>query len=159
MRLDIQLLHRTPIARRAGSFGVIALASALAACASAKRPEPAPSVQPAGQVAVADAQQTPNEPIEKYLAARSAGVVIGHAPDGSLTVRIRGGSSSLYGNNAPLYIVDGVPFSPAADGGLSGINPYDIESIRVLKEASDLTMYGVRGANGVIVIKTKSARR
>ena len=91
--------------------------------------------------------------------ARSPGVVIGRTADGSLTVRIRGGSSSTYGNNAPLYIVDGVPFSPTSEGGLSGINPYDIESIRVLKEAADLTMYGVRGANGVIVIKTKAARR
>lgn len=159
MRLDIQLMHCKPTLSRARVLGGILVASALAACASSKPRDPGPAVVPSGQVAAADAQQSPNEPIEKYLAARSAGVVIGHAPDGSLTVRIRGGSSSLYGNNAPLYIVDGVPFSPAADGGLSGINPYDIESIRVLKEASDLTMYGARGANGVIVIKTKVARR
>jgi TonB-dependent SusC/RagA subfamily outer membrane receptor len=63
------------------------------------------------------------------------------------------------GNNAPLYIVDGVPFQPSTDGGLSGINPNDISSIRVLKDAADITMYGVRGANGVIVIKTKHARQ
>ena len=156
MRLDIQLLHRTRMVR---SFRGIAMATALTACAPSKPREPAPAVTPAGQAVAVDAQRTPNEPIEQYLAARSAGVTLGHAADGSLTVRIRGGSSSLYGNNAPLYIVDGVPFSPAADGGLSGINPYDIESIRVLKEASDLTMYGARGANGVIVIKTKNARR
>ena len=72
-------------------------------------------------------------------------------------MRIRGGSSSTYGNNAPLYIVDGVPFTPSVDGGLSGINPYDIASIKALKDAADITMYGVRGANGVIVIKTKRA--
>ena len=158
MRLDIQLMHRTPNAWRMSALGGILFASALTACAPAKPREPAPATA-SGQAAVADAQRSPNEPIEKYLAARSAGVVIGRAPDGSPTVRIRGGSSSMYGNNAPLYIVDGVPFSPSAEGGLSGINPYDIESIRVLKEASDLTMYGVRGANGVIVIKTKTARR
>lgn len=91
--------------------------------------------------------------------ARSPGVVVGRSSDGSLTVRIRGGSSSQYGNNAPLYIVDGVPFSPSTDGGLSGINPHDISSIRVLKDAADITMYGIRGANGVIVIKTKKARQ
>ena len=159
MRLDTQLTHRTPSAWRSSALGGILVAAALTACAPAKPRETAPAAAPSGQAAVADAQQTPNEPIEKYLAARSAGVVIGRGADGSPTVRIRGGSSSMYGNNAPLYIVDGVPFSPSAEGGLSGINPYDIESIRVLKEASDLTMYGVRGANGVIVIKTKSARR
>jgi TonB-dependent SusC/RagA subfamily outer membrane receptor len=158
MRLDIQLTHRTPNAWRASALGGILFAFTLTACAPAKPREPAPAAA-AGQTTVTEAQQAPNEPIEKYLAARSAGVTIGHAPDGSLTVRIRGGSQSLYGNNAPLYIVNGVPFSPSADGGLSGINPYDIESIRVLKEAADLTMYGVRGANGVIVIKTKAARR
>ena len=65
----------------------------------------------------------------------------------------------MQGNNAPLYILDGVPFSPSTDGGLSGINPYDIQSIRVLKDAADITMYGVRGANGVIVIRTKKARQ
>src|SRR5258705_7789415 len=96
-------------------------------------------------------------PIEQFLASRSAGVDIGHAADGSLTVRIRGGSSSTFGNNAPLYIVDGVPFQPSSEGGLSGINPYDIASIKALKNAADITMYGVRGANGVIVIKTKRA--
>ena len=158
MRLDTQLTHRTPNAWSVSALAGILFASALTACAPAKPKEPAPATV-SGQAAVADAQQAPNEPIEKYLAARSAGVVIGRGSDGSPTVRIRGGSSSMYGNNAPLYIVDGVPFSPSAEGGLSGINPYDIESIRVLKEASDLTMYGVRGANGVIVIKTKRARR
>ena len=107
----------------------------------------------------ADVQAAPNEPIEKYLQARSAGVTIGRTNEGDLTIRIRGGTSSLYGNNAPLYIVDGVPFSPSVDGGLSGLNPYDISSIRVLKDAADITMYGVRGANGVIVIKTKASRQ
>ncbi len=158
MRLDTQLTHRTANPRSVSALAGILLASALTACAPAKPKEPAPATA-TGQAAVVDAQQSPNEPIEKYLAARSAGVVIGRGSDGSPTVRIRGGSSSMYGNNAPLYVVDGVPFSPSAEGGLSGINPYDIESIRVLKEASDLTMYGVRGANGVIVIKTKRARR
>jgi len=106
-----------------------------------------------------DIGQTPNVPIEQQLMARTPGVVIGRTPDGSLTIRIRGGSSSQLGNNAPLYIVDGVPFQPSTDGGLSGLNPYDISSIRVLKDATDITMYGVRGANGVIVIKTKQARQ
>ena len=132
-----------------------ALLALAAGCASGHKP----SAPGGGQVATAEEiQQAPNEPIEKYLAARSAGVVVGRTSEGNLTLRIRGGASSTYGNNAPLYILDGVPFAPSSDGGLSGINPYDIQSIRVLKDATDLTMYGVRGANGVIVIKTKSAR-
>jgi TonB-dependent SusC/RagA subfamily outer membrane receptor len=137
----------------------ILLVAGAAGCASSKSAEetaPRPSAS-APQQSTAEMVQTPNMPIERYLAAHSAGVDIGHAADGTLTVRIRGGSSSTYGNNAPLYIVDGVPFQPSSEGGLSGINPYDIASIKALKDAADITMYGVRGANGVIVIKTKRA--
>ena len=94
--------------------------------------------------------------IEEYLATRSAGVEIGHV-NGTLTVRMRG--ASLTGSTLPLYIVDGVPFTPTTDGGLSGINPYDVASIRALKDAADLAQYGVRGANGVIVIRTKKAHQ
>lgn len=141
----------------------LALVVLVAACASSG-PKPDGSSTPGNTAAnpiatSADLQQTPNEPIEKYLMSRSAGVVVGRTSTGDLTLRIRGGASSVYGNNAPLYIVDGVPFAPSTDGGLSGLNPYDIASIKVLKDATDITMYGVRGANGVIVIKTKAGRQ
>ena len=86
-----------------------------------------------------------------------AGVVVSTTTDGGFSIRIRG-ATSVMGNNEPLYILDGVPFAPSANGTLVGINPYDIASIRVLKDATDITMYGVRGANGVILIKTKSSR-
>ena len=148
---------------RFGRGGSLLLATLLAGCSSPgprSTETPAPATQPgtAQEATSVDVRQSPNVPIEQQLMARSPGVVIGRSPDGSLTIRIRGGSSSVQGNNAPLYIVDGVPFSPSTDGGLSGINAYDIQSIRVLKDATDITMYGVRGANGVIVIKTKKAR-
>lgn len=147
--------------RRVG--GRLLLAVVLAGCSSGGSggtQAPAPSQGRAAQGATAsDIQQSPNQPIEQQLMARSPGVVIGHNSAGELTVRIRGGSPTLEGNTAPLYIVDGVPFSPSTDGGLSGINPNDIQSIKVLKDATDITMYGVRGANGVIVIKTKHARQ
>ena len=143
--------------------GQLLVAAWLAACSQpgpGSTQSPAPAQSGAGQGATAsDIQQSPNQPIEQQLMARSPGVVIGRTAGGDLTVRIRGGSSSVSGNNAPLYIVDGVPFSPSTDGGLSGINPNDIQSIRVLKDAADITMYGIRGANGVIVIKTKHARQ
>lgn len=149
-------IHRSVGAR-------LLIAALLAGCAqggSGSTQAPAPAQAGSAQGATArDVQQSPNQPIEQQLMARSPGVVIGRTSGGDLTVRIRGGSNSVSGNNAPLYIVDGVPFSPSTDGGLSGINPNDIESIKVLKDATDITMYGIRGANGVIVIKTKHARQ
>jgi TonB-dependent SusC/RagA subfamily outer membrane receptor len=152
-------LARPPLPALARSCAV-ALIIGAAACAHPKSDQqsaPTASASARERQANAEMAQSPTLSPEQYLASRSAGVVIGHASDGTLTVRIRSGSSSTYGNNAPLYIVDGVPFQPSAEGGLTGINPYDIASIKALKDAADITMYGVRGANGVIVIKTKKA--
>jgi TonB-dependent SusC/RagA subfamily outer membrane receptor len=144
---------------------VPALAVALlAACASPKDPQTAPSPAPSATSASGTAvgseqlQQTPGEPVEKALMARSPGVWVGRASDGSLAVRIRGGSS-LMGNNEPLYILDGSPFIPGPNGALTGLNPYDIDTIKVLKDPTELSMYGARGANGVIIIKTKQKSR
>ena len=160
MRLRMRV-PMSPFAADLGRLCAIALVAGVVGCGNAaSRQDPAPTPSAAPELAnSADLQQSPNVPIERYLSSRAAGVDIGHAADGTLTVRIRGGSNSTYGNNAPLYIVDGVPFTPSTEGGLSGINPYDIASIKVLKDAADITMYGVRGANGVIVIKTKKAHQ
>jgi TonB-dependent SusC/RagA subfamily outer membrane receptor len=137
------------------------LLALFAACARASDPqtgvEPAAAARPSETLSATEIQQSPGDPIEKLLMNKSPGVWVGRAGDGSLVVRIRGGSSSLYGNNDPLYVVDGVPVQAGPGGSLPGINPYDIASIKVLKDAADLTMYGSRGANGVIVIKTKRA--
>ena len=162
MRFPTRGAPRPHLATHRSMRSSLALLAVIASCAHSapKSAEPillGSAVKPAATDA--DVQVSPNEPIEKYLQARSAGVTIGRTAEGNLTIRIRGGSSSVYGNNAPLYIVDGVPFAPAVDGGLSGLNPYDISSIRVLKDAADITMYGVRGANGVIVIKTKESHQ
>ncbi len=97
------------------------------------------------------------EPIEKILASRVAGVTLGHTADGALTVRVRG-ANGWDADKEPLYVIDGVPVTPGAGGALSGINPYDIASIEVLKDAVSTTMYGARGANGVIVIKMKKPK-
>jgi TonB-dependent SusC/RagA subfamily outer membrane receptor len=136
-------------------------AALLAACASSKDPRTAPApAAPSSTTGLSNEQiqQTPGDPIEKLLMNRSPGVWVGRASDGSLAVRIRGGSS-LMGNNEPLYILDGSPFIPGPNGALTGINPYDIETIKVLKEPAELSMYGARGANGVIIIKTKQKNR
>jgi len=147
----------SPSTFRARLPRALAAAALLAGCAPSHDPETdaVPAAAPAGVTVSSDQiQQTPGEPIEKLLMNRTPGVWVGRATDGSLAVRIRGGSS-LMGDNEPLYIVDGSPFLPGPNGGLTGLNPYDIASIKVLKDAADLTMYGVRGANGVIIIKTK----
>jgi len=90
----------------------------------------------------------------KALQGRVPGVLIttDGAPGGGATVRIRGGSS--LGNNDPLYIIDGIP----TKRGLNEINPADVESIQVLKDASSATIYGSRAANGVIIVTTKKAK-
>lgn len=115
----------------------------------------APTPKPTRDALTADdVARNPNVPIEEMLRGKIAGVVVSRTEDGGIAVRIRGGSS-FTGNNEPLYVLDGVPITPGPNGSLSGINPYDIASIKVLKDPADITMYGVRGANGVILIKTK----
>ena len=140
-----------PCSVRALCIGVFSLTLG-AACAPT--PSPRTDPDPNATLTSKDIQQSPGDPIEKLLMSRSPGVYVGRGIDGGIVVRIRGGSS-INGNNEPLYILDGVQFQPGPGGSLSGINPYDIESIKVLKDAADITMYGARGGNGVIVIKTK----
>jgi TonB-dependent SusC/RagA subfamily outer membrane receptor len=103
-----------------------------------------------------DISRHPGEPIEKILANRVSGVDVALTPEGYLTVRIRG-AASVMGSTEPLYVIDGVPISPGPNGALVGINPNDIESIRVLKDAASTASYGSRGANGVVLIKLKKA--
>lgn len=74
-------------------------------------------------------------------------------PGESASVRIRG-IGSFASSNAPLYVVDGVPY----DGDISAINPNDIASLTVLKDAAANALYGARGANGVILVTTKSGQ-
>lgn len=106
----------------------------------------------------------------KGLAGKVAGVQVNQsdgAPGGGVSIQIRG-TNSFSTSSQPLYIVDGVPFdagsTPSSDANsnsnqssnpLSFINPHDIESIEVLKDASATAIYGSRGANGVVIITTK----
>jgi iron complex outermembrane receptor protein len=87
-------------------------------------------------------------------------VVDNNEPGGGITIRIRGGTSTTASND-PLYVVDGTPLqvgggASAGRNPLNFINPNDIESITVLKDASSTAIYGSRGANGVVIITTKS---
>ncbi len=102
-----------------------------------------------------DIDRTPAVPLEDLLTGRIPGVWVTRASDGGIVIRIRG-ATSINGSNEPLYVLDGVPIQPASPGGsLTGISPNDIASIEVIKDAIGTAIYGVRGANGVIVIKTK----
>jgi iron complex outermembrane receptor protein len=94
--------------------------------------------------------------LEQLLAGRIAGVTVAHAPGGGISVLIRG-PGSFYLSNEPLYVVNGVPVEPGPGGALNWLNPQDIASITVLKDASTTAIYGTRGANGVIVIRTKGS--
>ena len=137
---------------------VLGLAVLVSGCASgSKGPETAGQATAptrSSGVSAADVANSPNIPIEQILQSKVPGIVVSRTDDGGIAIRIRG-TSSFNGNNAPLYVIDGVPIEPGPNGSLTGINPYDIASIKVLKDPVELTMYGVRGANGVIVIKTK----
>jgi TonB-dependent SusC/RagA subfamily outer membrane receptor len=92
------------------------------------------------------------------MATKFPGVAVSRTASGGISIRIRG-ASSFMGNSEPLYVLDGIPLQPSPDGTLTGIVPNDIQSIEVLKDAPATTMYGVRGANGVILIITKRPRQ
>lgn len=95
--------------------------------------------------------------LEQLLAGRVAGVIVTRARGGGITVRI-GGPNSFSMTEDPLFVVDGVPIEVGPSGTLSWLNPHDVESIAVLKYGADTAIYGVRGSNGVIIIKTKGSR-
>ena len=135
------------------------LVALVAGCSHNAKPAagPGPAVRD-DAVTSEDIARAPSQPIEQQLMAKVPGILVTRTPSGDVAILIRGGSSA-YGNNDPLYIVDGMATQPGSGGGLSGISPYDIASIQVLKDASSLAMYGSRGANGVIIIKTKRSNK
>ena len=103
-----------------------------------------------------DLKDIPINSAAEALNGRLAGVTATTSegsPDAEIRIRVRGGMS-ITGDNSPLYIVDGIQ----VENGLSTISPQDIQSIDVLKDASATAIYGARGANGVIVITTKSGK-
>src|SRR4051812_20429337 len=118
--------------------------------------------------------QGPTTSIEQTLQGSVPGVAVttaSSAPGAGISIRVRGGSS-VTGNNEPLYVIDGFPVendatsqAPTSGGRdssvtvpsnpLATLNPSDIQSIEILKDASATSIYGARGANGVILITTK----
>ncbi len=114
-----------------------------------------------GSVASVDGEDFENIPasrVDQILQGKASGVQVTQtngAPGSGSTIRIRGGNS-IQGNNEPLYVIDG--FIVGNDFNLNNINVNDIESLEVLKDATAIAIYGTRGANGVIMITTKTGQ-
>lgn len=119
-----------------------------------------------------DIRQVPVASLDQALQGRATGVQVTQAsaaPGGGVSIRIRGGNS-IQASNEPLFVIDGIPifpsnatFAPGNTGGqaqnaLANLNPGDIESMEVLKDASATAIYGSRGANGVVIITTKRGK-
>ncbi|KQS27794.1 hypothetical protein ASG33_15340 [Dyadobacter sp. Leaf189] len=112
--------------------------------------------------------------VDQLIAGRSPGVQVTQSssePGGGVTIRIRG-ANSINANNEPLYVIDGLPINntsvvpsstvvteQAPRNPLNALNPNDIESVEILKDASATAIYGSRGANGVILITTKKGTK
>lgn len=126
------------------------------------------SIASVGSEEIAESNQ--QDPVS-ILQGRAAGVQVtsnSGAPGGAITIRVRG-NSSLNSGNDPLYVVDGVPIESNSLSSLNGtenfglnplsdINPGDIESIEILKDAASTAIYGSRAANGVVMITTKRGK-
>lgn len=136
--------------------------------------------QERGEVASAITSLKPNQEqlnnsksVEDYMQGRAAGVYVssnGFEPGAPTSIKIRG-TNSLTGNSQPLYVIDGIIMSSATEdvsdplvggssylspqAGITGLNPRDIENVEILKDAAATSIYGSRGANGVIIITTK----
>ena len=119
----------------------------------------------------AELKEQPVSSFNQALQGRVSGVQVtnsSNAPGGGITIRVRGGNS-ISASNDPLYVIDGFPVTnpdPASGASnsasfpnpLSSINPNDIESIEILKDASATAIYGSRGANGVVLVTTKRGK-
>ncbi|MDW7694102.1 TonB-dependent receptor [Flammeovirgaceae bacterium SG7u.111] len=121
-------------------------------------------------ISAEDFKEMPVVGMDQALQGRAAGVMVTQSsgtPGGGMMIRVRG-NSSISGSNSPLFIVDGIPvaqgnltgrsFGGQGDNALSTINPNDIESIQILKDASAKAIYGSRASNGVVLITTKKGK-
>jgi TonB-dependent SusC/RagA subfamily outer membrane receptor len=121
---------------------------------SGTAPTPSSTAAPDSVVTAEEIERVPGRPIEQVLMDRFPGVTVSRTSDGGISVRIRG-TTSIQSSTEPLYVIDDIPIVPGPGGSLIGIDPHDIASIQVVKDPAGTALYGVRGANGVIVIKTK----
>ncbi len=133
----------------------VAIITVCAACAAS-----GPARAPADNSTLTSEEMAKHahEPVEVMLQRKFPGVQVLRNADGEITLQIRGMTTATGAPTQPLYIVNDMEVDPAGRGLASIVDPYDIESIRVLR-GSDAAIYGVRGGDGVIVIRTKGVSR
>ena len=113
-----------------------------------------------GSIAVVGSKEIEDRPVTtvtQALEGNAPGVQVNNStgtPGSAPQIRLRG-FNSINGDQSPLYVVDGIPY----EGSIADLNPTDIESMSVLKDAASCALYGNRGANGVILITTKKAKK
>jgi len=132
------------------------------ACGHSKPQNPQPSAAIPTPPSATVQGSKPGEPaprsLDQMLTGKISGVTVTPLAGGGIAVRMLGPTSFNDANEGPLFIVDDTPVQTVR-GTLPWINPADIESITALKNPADLAIYGIRGGNGVIVIKTKKGGR
>jgi TonB-dependent SusC/RagA subfamily outer membrane receptor len=148
----------SPLARRLLAL----LLGCVAACAHqknvmSKAVAPA-TAAPRSVMTEEEIERAPGRSIEQLLMDPFPGVQVTRTSDGGISVRIRGVGSFL-SSNEPLYLIDEVPMDLGRGASLRAINPHDIASIEVVQDPVGMALYGVRGANGVVIIKTKRPGR
>jgi len=127
------------------------------ACSHRTAQQQAEPGRPPGVVLTADdIRRSPGQSLEQLLLARVPGLMITRAQDGHAVLHLRG-TTTILGDEEPLFVVNGIPLGPNAWGNLSAIDTHDIETVQVLRDAASTAAYGIRGANGVIVIRTKQS--
>jgi TonB-dependent SusC/RagA subfamily outer membrane receptor len=140
---------------RAGALPLALLLGLSLGCAPAANRGPA---RDESLITAEDIERYQGEPLENIIQRKVPGLVVNRKTDGTLVLQIRGAASMLGDEaKAPLYVLNGLAMPATSDGALSGVDPYDIASIKVLK-GSEAAIYGIEGANGVIVITTKQAK-
>jgi TonB-dependent SusC/RagA subfamily outer membrane receptor len=133
---------------------IAGLVVAWASPAFAQTANPVSAPPPPASMRTTESARERSTTLAQLLQGRLSGVTVSPAPDGGIIVRM-GAPTSFMSGQAPLFVVDGVPAE--INSTLSWLDPADIESVQALKDPSQTAAYGVRGANGVILIKTKGS--
>jgi len=128
----------------------------LAACShrSSGSQSAEPGTPPGTVLTADDIRRSPGQSLEQLLLARVPGLTLTRAPEGHAVLHFRG-TTTFLGDEEPLFVVNGIPLSPNPSGNLAAIDLHDIETVQVFRDAAATAAYGIRGANGVIVIRTK----
>ncbi len=141
---------------RAGARPFVTLVLLLGAC-SHKQSDAARESRPQASgivITAEDIQRSPGMSLEQLLLNRVPGLTLTRGANGRPILHLRG-ESTILGEEEPLVVVDGIPLGPNPAGNLAAIDPHDIATVQVLRDAAATAVYGIRGANGVIIIRTK----